>query len=61
MAVDSIMQRACICPHFALWNAGAPKDLLLNDMLNLWPDLSRILQDGAASIEQQQQQPAQQQ
>ena len=59
VAVDSVMQRACICPHFALWNAGAPKDFLLNDMLDLWPDLSPIPQDGAANIEQQQ--PTQQQ
>ena len=59
VAVDSVMQRACICPHFALWNTGAPKDFLLNDMLDLWPDVLRIPQDSAASIEQQQ--PAQQQ
>ena len=54
MELWSIMQRARICPHFALWNAGAP-DFCLNDMLDLWPDLSRIPQDGAASIEPQQQ------
>ena len=35
----SITQRAYVCPHFALWKQGAPQDFLLNDMLNLWPDL----------------------
>ena len=65
--LDSIMQRACICRHFALWSAAALKDFLLYDMLDLWPDLSYVPQDGAASIEQQQptqqkqQQPTQQQ
>ena len=59
VAADSIMQQVCICPHFALLNGGALKDFLLNDMLDLWPDLPRIPQGGAVSVEQQQ--PAQQQ
>ena len=44
VTVDSITQRECVCPHFALWKQGPPQDFLLNDMLNLWPDLCRIPQ-----------------
>lgn len=35
---SSITQRVCICPHFALWSSGPPKDFLLNDVLDLWPN-----------------------
>ncbi len=58
VTVDSITQRACICPHFALWKQGPPQDFLLNDMLNLWPDLCGIPHDAqqqAAAVQQQQQ------
>ncbi len=64
VTVDSITQRACVCPHFALWKQGSPQDFLLNDMLNLWPDLRRIPHDAqqqAAAVQQQQQQGQQQQ
>ena len=44
VTVDSITQRACVCPHFALWKQWPPQDFLLNDMLSLWPDLCRIPQ-----------------
>ena len=64
VTVDSITQRACVCPHFALWKQGPPEDSLLNDMLDLWPDLRRIPHDAqqAAAVQQQQgQQQGQQQ
>ena len=32
VTVDSITQRACVCPHFALWKQGPPEDFLLNDI-----------------------------
>ncbi|DBA75754.1 TPA: hypothetical protein ACH3X1_010165 [Trebouxia sp. C0004] len=56
VTVDSITQRACVCPHFALWKQGPPQDFLLNDMLNLWPDLriSHDDQQQAAAVQQQQ-------
>ena len=44
VTVDSITQRACVCPHFASWKQGPQQDFLLNDILNLWPDLCRIPQ-----------------
>ena len=52
VTIDSITQRACVCPHFALWKQGPRHDFLLNDMLKLWPDLCSIPHDA------QQQQPA---
>ena len=69
MVVDSIMHWPASVLTLRCGMLVPPqKDFLLNDMLDLWPDLSRIPQDGAASIEQQppaqqqqQQQPAQQQ
>ncbi len=54
VTIDSITQRACVCPHVALWKQGPPQDYVLIDMLNLWPDLRRIRHDA----QQQQQQPA---
>ncbi|DBA87915.1 TPA: hypothetical protein ACH3X1_004903 [Trebouxia sp. C0004] len=45
VTVDSITQRACVCPHFALWKQGPAQNFLLNDMLNMWPDLRRIPHD----------------
>ncbi|DBA98250.1 TPA: hypothetical protein ACH3X1_001174 [Trebouxia sp. C0004] len=56
VTVDSITQRACVCPHFALWKQGPSQDFLLNDMLNLWPDLRRIPHDAQQQPGQQQQQ-----
>ena len=65
VTVDSITQRACVCPHFVLWKQGPPQDFMLNDTLNLWPDLRRIPPDPqqqAAAVQQQQgQQQGQQQ
>ena len=54
VTVDSITQRAYICPHFALWKQGPPQDFLLNDMLNLWPDLRRVPHDAQQQGQQQQ-------
>ena len=53
VTVDSLTQRACVCPHFA-WKQGPPPDFLLSDMLNSWPDLRCIPHDA----QKQQQQPA---
>ena len=57
VTVDSITQQASLCPHFALWKQVPPQDFLLNDMLNLWPDLRRIPHDAqqqGAAVQQQQ-------
>ena len=45
VTVESIAQQSCVCPHFALWKQGPQPDFLLNDMLNLWPDLCSIPHD----------------
>ena len=45
VTVDSIAQQSCVCLHFALWKQGPQQDFLLNDMLNLWPDLCSIPHD----------------
>ena len=43
VTVDSIAQQSCVCPHFV--QQGPQQDFLLNDMLNLWPDLCSIPHD----------------
>ena len=40
--VGSIIKIVCICPHFALWRGGCPQDFLVNDLLDLWPDLKHM-------------------
>lgn len=39
--VTHIVQKVCVCPHFALWRKSDedPKSFLLNDVLDLWPNL----------------------
>ena len=58
--VTDIVRKVCICPHFALWKRSDrdPKNFLLNDVLDLWPNLERIPRD---QVQQQQQQQQQQQ
>ncbi len=54
--VVTVAQRACVCPHFALWKQWSPQESLLNDMMNVWPDLCRIPHDAQRQAGQQQQQ-----
>ena len=34
---SNVLQRATICPHFALWDEGKCTHFLVNDVLTLWP------------------------
>ena len=58
--VTDIVQKVCISPHFTLWKRSDwdPKNFLLNDVLDLWPNLERIPRD---QVQQQQQLQQQQQ
>ena len=56
--VIDIVQKVCISPHFTLWKRSDqdPKNFLLNDVLDLWPNLERIPRDQVQQQQQQQQQ-----
>ncbi|KAL3152658.1 hypothetical protein ABBQ38_012256 [Trebouxia sp. C0009 RCD-2024] len=68
IAADSTAKRVCICPHFNTWTEAAPENLLLNDVLGLWPDSyslshfqhglhQQAQQQRCQQLEQHQQQP----
>lgn len=34
---SSVVQQACICPHFHHWDEDSRHHFLVNDLLTLWP------------------------
>ena len=56
--VASIVQKVCICPHFALWTKPdtQPNSFLLVDVLDMWPKRDRIPRDQQQQQQRQQQQ-----
>ena len=55
--VASIVQKVCICPHFALWTKPdtQPNSFLLVDVLDMWPKRDCIPRDEQQQQQQQQQ------
>lgn len=42
---NSVIQQACICPHFHHWDESGRDHFLVNDLLALWPPAELLPQE----------------